>query len=227
MDSYSNFGPLPRQPSCMLRSYLLSIKLRITSITQWCSKLKECPLYAILSGFPVNDTPGIGTFYDFFSRLWASDSNNLSPKERHIKEKTKKGKNRGDKTPLGTKMTCENLLPFLVKQPIQNTHPFQLIFKLYHQQFLNVSVEKGLIDSKQLSVAGDGTLDRTSSLLRKKRICDCKEKGITNRKCKRRFSQPECNSGWDSSRECYFNGYHLFQLSFYKRISRCEFREVI
>lgn len=48
MDCYSKFGPAPRQPSCMLRSYLLSIKLRITSITQWCSKLKECPLYAML-----------------------------------------------------------------------------------------------------------------------------------------------------------------------------------
>ena len=30
MNSYSKFGPVPRQPSCMLRSYLLSIKLRIT-----------------------------------------------------------------------------------------------------------------------------------------------------------------------------------------------------
>ena len=210
MDTYSKFGPSPRQPSCMLRSYLLSIKLRITSITQWCSKLKECPLYAILSGFPVNDTPGIGTFYDFFSRIWASDSNNLSPKERYIKEKAKKGEKHGDKTPLGTKMTCENLLPFLVKHPVQNTHPFQLIFKLYYHQFLSVSVEKGLIDSKHLSIAGDGTPVRTSSLMRKKRICDCKKNGVTNCKCKRLFSQPDCNSGWDSSRECHFNGYHLF-----------------
>lgn len=152
LDSYSKFGPYPRQPSCMLRSYLLSIKLKITSITQWCAKLKECPLYAILSGFPVDDTPGVGTFYDYFSRLWASDSNNLSPKERYVKEKTKKGKKKGDKTPLGTKLTCENLLPFLVKHPVQNTHPFQLIFKLYHQQFLNVSLEKGLIDSEKLSL---------------------------------------------------------------------------
>ena len=34
------------------RSYLLSIKLKVTSITVWVSMLKECPLYAILSGFP-------------------------------------------------------------------------------------------------------------------------------------------------------------------------------
>lgn len=45
---------------------------------------------------------------------------------------------------------CDNLLPFLIKHPIQNNHPFQLIFKLYHQQFLNVSIEKGL---KRLNIA--------------------------------------------------------------------------
>ena len=47
--------PVKRFPSCMLRSYLLSIKLKITSITEWCRLLKINPLYAILSGFPVID----------------------------------------------------------------------------------------------------------------------------------------------------------------------------
>ena len=43
----------------MLRSYLLALKLKVTSITQWCRMLKETPLYAILSGFPFGDTPGV------------------------------------------------------------------------------------------------------------------------------------------------------------------------
>ncbi len=66
LGSYSKFGPAPRDPVSMLRSYLLSIKLKITSITDWVSRLKECPLYAIISGFSPDDVPGIGTFYDFF-----------------------------------------------------------------------------------------------------------------------------------------------------------------
>ena len=49
MDSYSKFGPLPRDPASMLRSYLLSIKLKITSVTDWVSKLKELH----------NDFPGL------------------------------------------------------------------------------------------------------------------------------------------------------------------------
>ena len=89
-------------------------------------------------------------------------------------------------------------------------HAFSLIFQLYNAQFLKLSVAKGLINDKSLALAGDGTPVRTSSLLRSKRLCNCRDKGILDCRCKRKFSQPDTNSGWDSSRECYFNGYHLF-----------------
>ena len=64
-DKYSKFGPSPRIPSCMQRSYLLSIDFKVTSITDWAAQLKINPLYAILSGFEVGNTLGVGTFYDF------------------------------------------------------------------------------------------------------------------------------------------------------------------
>ena len=51
----------------MQRSYLLSIDFKVTSITDWAAQLKINPLYAILSGFEVGDTPGVGTFYDFLT----------------------------------------------------------------------------------------------------------------------------------------------------------------
>ncbi|WP_195416538.1 hypothetical protein [Enterocloster citroniae] len=210
MNRYSRLGPEPRLPSCMLRSYLLSIKFKITSITRWAALLKENPLYAILSGFSFGDVPGIGTFYDFFSRLWDSDSDNLSPKERFLKPKTKKGIKKGDKTPADTDSISSRLLPFFQRHPVKPSHAFSFIFRLYHTQFLDISIKNGLINPAKLSVAGDGTPVKTSSLLRKKQICKCKENGISDCNCKRFFSQPDTNSGWDSSRECYFNGYHLF-----------------
>lgn len=77
-DRYSKYGPPPRLPSDLLRSYLLSLMFKVTSITLWASQLKQNHLYAILSGFTVGDTPGIGTFYDFFDRCWDSDKNNIS-----------------------------------------------------------------------------------------------------------------------------------------------------
>ena len=87
---YSKFGPVPRTPSCMQRSYLLSIDFKVTSIPEWAAQLKMNPLYAILSGFEVGNTPGVGTFYVFFSRLWDSDSNNLNPNLHKLKTPVKK-----------------------------------------------------------------------------------------------------------------------------------------
>ena len=48
---YSLLGkPATRFPSFLLRSYLLSIALKVDSITGWCRLLKITPLYAIPSG---------------------------------------------------------------------------------------------------------------------------------------------------------------------------------
>ena len=135
MDRYSKQGLAPRLPSCMLRSYLLSIKFKVSSITRWYG------------------------FYFF-------------------------------KAPSVLSATPYKPFPCL-------------FFHLYHKQFLLKSVEYGLINPAKLSLAGDGTPLRTSSLLRKKRICTCKDNGISDCNCKRLFSQPDTNSGWDSSRECY------------------------
>ena len=68
-DKYSKFGPAPRTPSSMQRSYLLSIDFKVTSLTEFAAQLKMNPLYAILSGFEPSNTPGVGTFYNFINRL--------------------------------------------------------------------------------------------------------------------------------------------------------------
>ena len=62
LGSYSKFGPAPRDPISMLRSYLLALKLKVTSITVWCRMLRETPLYAILSGFHFGVLPVSGLF---------------------------------------------------------------------------------------------------------------------------------------------------------------------
>lgn len=50
-ECYSKFAPRPRLPSCMLRSFLLSIKLKITSLDHWVTQMRGNPLFAILSSF--------------------------------------------------------------------------------------------------------------------------------------------------------------------------------
>ncbi|MFC4601998.1 hypothetical protein [Cohnella hongkongensis] len=70
-DDYSDQGPEPRDPASMLRSYLLLLMTNPhMGITEWVDEMKRTPIYAILSGFPLDDISGVGTFYDFFPRLW-------------------------------------------------------------------------------------------------------------------------------------------------------------
>lgn len=124
------------------------------------------PLYAILSGFPTDDTPGVGTFYDFFSRIWKGSQDNLSPKDRFPKMKPPKGKKKGKKTPCDSSSVASRLLPLLECWHLKPENPFSLIFRLYRQQFLDQSVRKGLVDPAHLALAGDGTPVRTAAPLR-------------------------------------------------------------
>ena len=125
---YSKFGPAPKTPSCMQRSYLLSIDFKVTSLTEWAAQLKINPLYAILSGFEVGNTPGVGTFYDFLKRLWDADENHLSPHIHSLKEKVKKPKNNGTKADSVEKVTVAELLPEL-----ENT-----VFQLAEQPYASL-----------------------------------------------------------------------------------------
>ena len=212
-DKYSKFGPAPRTPSSMQRSYLLSIDFKVTSITEWAAQLKINPLYAILSGFEPGNTPGVGTFYDFINRLWDSDDDHMSPHIHPLKTKVKKPKTKGTKADSVEKVTVADLLPVLEHTDFKlDEQPYSSLFAIYQKEFLDVSVSTGLIHSDALALAGDGTPVVTSHRERKKRICKCKDNGITDCKCDRYFSQPDCDIGWDSSRDCYYHGYDLYML---------------
>lgn len=197
----------------MLRSVLLSVECKIASYTKWASSLKENPLYAIISDFSPGDTPGTGTFYDFQTRLWMSDKNNNTDSVHPPKEKPKKPKAKGEKAPPVEKVTVKELFDRFEQEPPQDMEPCRLLYQLFQEIFLSHSADIGLIDLFNLSIAGDGTPVRTAARERKKRTCDCIKKGIKNCKCDRFFSQPDCNTGWDSLRGCYYFGYDLYMLT--------------
>ncbi len=53
----------------MLRSLILMTMLKVTSITRWVAQTRAVAFYAVLAGFEPDDTPGVGTYYDFMKRI--------------------------------------------------------------------------------------------------------------------------------------------------------------
>ena len=213
-DKYSVFGPIPRPPSCMLRSMLLALKFKITSVTTWVKSLQVTPMYAILSGFDPNDVPGVGTFYDFMDRLWDLPTNNYSPHIKPVPVKVNKPKGKGKKADSVEKEHVSDLIQRLSSMSFSlEEEAYQTLFTIFAACFVSESIRRDVIHPEAIRLAGDGTSVVTSQRLRSHRVCDCAKKGIHNCSCDRYFSQPDCDIGWDSSREKWYFGYDLYLLT--------------
>ena len=92
--------------------------------------------------------------------------------------------------------------------------PSNRLFHFFQTQILARSANLGLLGNMNaLCVAGDGTPVVTAAYPRSKSTCNCRAQGLANCNHPRIYSQPDCNSGWDSAREKFFNGYHLYMVS--------------
>ncbi|MDT3704689.1 MAG: hypothetical protein ROZ36_17150, partial [Thermincola sp.] len=214
-DSYRLRGPAPRDPSSMLRSFLLFLLIKPEiGITAWVDELHRVPLYAILSGFKPGDVPGVGTFYDFFARFWTASEKSFKPRKQRRKRKPKKGK-KGEKAPTTTPGRIKRLVNWMISHLDKPKDlPMDRLFHFFQSQFLAVSARLGLFgDTSTLGIAGDGTPVVTAAYPRSKPTCNCHAQGLAKCNHPRIYSQPDCNSGWDSARERYFNGYHLYMLT--------------
>ncbi|MHA6481668.1 hypothetical protein ACX1C1_07165 [Paenibacillus sp. strain BS8-2] len=177
--------------------------------------MKRTPIYAILCGFDSDDLPGVGTFYDFFRRLWPAVDKHLQPmKQPKRKSKPKKGE-KGEKAPTATPGRVKRLVAWMMRHADKKTAlPADPLFDFFQSQILTVSANLGLLgDVSALSAAGDGTLIVTAAYARSKATCDCFAQGLSGCNHPRIYSQPDCNSGWDSARNKYYNGYQLYMIS--------------
>ena len=199
----------------MMRSLLLMIVTKCPSIPLWVLTLHTAPFYAILSGFDPKDVPGVGTFYDFLDRLWNLDSDNFSS---HLKppvtKKVKKPKVKGQKAEPVEKESVGQLIDRLSSTIFRiNEEAYGILFQIFRSCFLEESIRQGKIKPDLIHMAGDGTPVVTAARFRSHHVCNCRENGITDCSCNRYYPQPDCDIGWDSSRERWFFGYNLYLLT--------------
>ena len=212
---YSNVGPIPWSPSILLRALLVMIAYKCVTITRWVTELRVSPVLAIICGFDPNHVPSVGTFYDFMSRLWDLPTDNYSG---HIKppyvKKQKKPKVKGQKAESIESETVAELISRLSKSSFRiDAEAYYTLYTIFRTCFMDCSIASGIVNPEKLRLAGDGTPVVTAARFRSHHVCDCWKRGIHNCTCNRFFSQPDCNVGWDSSREVWYFGYDMYVLT--------------
>ena len=101
---YSDTGrPAINQPQ-ILRSFILMLDHKFTSLTNWVDALKSDDLLAMLIGCSQDHLPPLGSYFDFIDRLWLRNPEfemlgrkDLFPSDKNKKPSLKPGK--GKKLP--------------------------------------------------------------------------------------------------------------------------------
>lgn len=223
--TYAETGrPAKWAAQSMLRSMLLSIEMGVPSITKWCARLHIDPYCRTLSGFDPDNgdkVPGVGTFYDFANRLWASTKADINehyftPKERKRKVKAPKDPNDPDrKADPVEKIALEELIRQLKGEDPKNNAPYARLFRIFRKIFLQGSIDRKLVDLLHLKIAGDGTPVVTAARQRSY-LSDPTEPDDPfhpDENKVRYYSQPDCDYGYDSHRHKYYYGYSLYMLT--------------
>jgi len=213
----------PRPPTSMLRSLLLMTHLKIPSITKWVKQTRTVPLFAILAGFERDDTPGIGTYYDFFRRLIDGPYQKPCPhriresqvlRGRHQRnlgaEKTAHQEQHDPSCPHSEKLANE----LLTNADKPRSHDLSKVLEdLLIKLAIIPTIQEGLVgDPHKLIVSGDGSILATAASPRGKATCDCRAHGINKCDHERSYTTPTAKWCYDSYRKRYVFGdryYHL------------------
>lgn len=215
---YSNTGrPALNQPQ-IIRSFVLMLDLKYTSINKWVEFLKSDSLLAVLIGCLPDSLPPLGSYYDFIDRLWLQNPetehlgrNDLLPCDKNKKPMTKPKK--GKKLPNKHDGVVKQIAEFAASE---RDFPFYFEKSLQHIFSLAAvvpSLELGVIPKNHLTVCGDGTCVHTHSNPYGNKKCECTSKGLKHCSCKKHYSDPDASFGWDSDLNTFYFGYTMYALS--------------
>jgi hypothetical protein len=182
--------------------------------------------------------PSVGTLYDFLHRLHDGPSrrpcpHGLRPSEaerrrartpkarRQRKHETKAGRRQRKKRRPHDPVTAESAVAQGVTTKLVESlkecqtlpNPNDLLERLARillEVGVKESARRGLLgDCAQLLVCGDGSALPTGANRHGRRTCDCPKQAACD--CPRRYSDPDANIGYDSHRDLFFFGHHLYE----------------
>jgi len=187
--------------------------------------------------------PGVGTLYDYLHRLHSGPvqdcpcghvqspatrerrraasprPKNNKPRKRETKAEKKTRRRRRQKDPVTAKAAADpcatqQLVTRLLATKDQK-NPEDLLQRLA-EMLVELAVVKsaneGLLGPLDALIAcGDGSGLKTGASKHGKRVCDCPRSSRCD--CDRIYQDPDAAVGWDSYRECFFYGHHVYELT--------------
>jgi len=213
----------PRDPVCMFRSLLLMTLVKEPSITKWVQRTREKPLLAVLAGFDPEDTPGIGTYYDFINKIidgpyskkregeTRRSEYNAKKHHRHLKKESMDKKAQRDAKQTASQKQADRLLSES-DQPRPNDYKKILEDLLVFIGILP-TIEAGLLqDLGNLIAAGDGSILQSGASPFGKPTCDCRKEGVSGCMHPKIYTSPTARWCFDAAHGVYKFGdryYHL------------------
>lgn len=210
-----------RSPTCVLRSLVLMTLLKVPGVTAWVKHTRTQPLLAVFAGFEPQDTPGVGTYYDFMKRL--IDGPYQRPCEHRVKPSAflsrphlRNLRNEKTKDKTGAHQSQSEILATELLASADEPRPNELakiLEDLLIVLGIKPSIECGLLGKlDKLIVSGDGSILQSAASATGRPICSCRSEGIHRCEHDRLYSSPTAKWCYDAHRDAYLFGdryYHL------------------
>lgn len=197
----------------ILRSLVFMLDYKRYSITDWAKLTAIDPLVRLLCGFSSQHVPRVASYYDFLTRLWLSPRKHIHKVLRFPFRKPSKRYKANQKMPCKHAGSVTRLVEKAIHGRLPDMRPECLLQKFLSLCLVEPSAKLGLLgDVKALSLTFDGSPYYAGSSSYGVKVCSCRQLGIYDCQCQRRYSDPDARWGWDSYREQYFYGDTLFNV---------------
>ena len=203
----------PRDPLSMLRSLILMTLKKEPSITEWVNQTRTYSYLAVLGGFDPDDTPGIGTYYDFMKRI--IDGPYQKPCQHVMKRSTF---NKGSHMRNLKEKQKDPLNPYhsqsekLAKELLDNADSsrendfLKILEDLFIQIGLVPTIEEKILTIDDFIASGDGSIVQTNASSQGKPNCSCRSEGIYKCDHPRNYTSPTAQWCYDHHHNCFVFG---------------------
>ena len=196
---YADCGRPAKNQQGIIRSLILMLDLREYSITKWALRVGNDLLLFDICGFDSTNAPSVASYYDLLVRFWlASNKQRVSRKLKlkRFEPKPKKKLKPNQKLPNKRSGVVKRLVNKAIKGKLPDFRPEKILQEFLARCVVDTSAKMGLLgDTKNLSVAFDGSPYYSGASHYGVKVCKCKSMGVYNCTCQSAFLTPMLDMG--------------------------------